>query len=144
MKKSYILAAFLIFISSGCSDNTVSENTVNKLSLGTGLGHGTVTGVSDSFALDPDGKGVLIQWMLESKRDMGGGYIVSILIEEKAGDEYVERILYDYEPTEENFVFYYIDSFYHQLGVGNFRATGFVGSGKVASQAYTVKYENKD
>ena len=136
--------AFLIFISSACSDNTVSDDTENKLTLGTGLGHGTVTGVSDSFTLDPDGEGVLIQWMLESKRDMGGGYIVSILIEEKVGDEYVERILYDYESTEENFVFYYIDSFYHQLGVGNFRATGFVGSSEVASQTYTVIYDNKD
>jgi len=144
MKKLYFLISLLIFLSSACSDSTVSDDTENKLILGTGLGHGTVTGVSDSFNLDPDGEGVLIQWMLESKRDMGGGYIVSILIEEKVGDEYVERILYDYEPTEENFVFYYIDSFYHQLGVGNFRAAGFVGSGKVASQTYTVTYDNKD
>lgn len=140
MKKLLIPAFLVMVIFSACSKNTVSDDTENKLTLGTGLGRGTVTGATDTFTLDPQADGVLIQWMLESKIDMGGGYLISILIEERVGDNFIERVLYDYDYTDESFVFYYIDSFYHQIGAGDFRATGLVNNMKVASQTYSVIY----
>ena len=88
MKKLVNLILVLLVITTGCSDDPVSDDMQDRLRLGTGLEHGTVTGVTDNFYLNPDTGGVLIQWMLESKYDMGGGHIISILIEEKAGVEF--------------------------------------------------------
>jgi len=126
-----------IFIAS-CADNPADEG-VNRLILGTGLGRGTITGVTQSFALPPGAEGVLIQWKLETKDDIGGGYIVSILIEQKVGDSYKEKRIFDYQPTDDYPVFYYIDSFYHKFGIGSFRATAYVGNRRIASQTYTVQ-----
>ena len=137
MKKLFVLSLIILVTVASCSDDPVSDS-VDRLTLGTGLGRGTITGVTQSFIQNPDSDGVLIQWMLESRRDISGGYIVSILIEQKIGNDYVNKILFDYEPTEDYPVYYYIDSFYHDLGTGSFRATCYVGNKRIASQTYTV------
>ncbi len=143
MKKLVNLILVILVITTGCSDNPASDDIQDRLRLGTGLGRGTVTGITDTFYMNPDTGGVLIQWMLESKYDLGGGHIISILIEEKVGENYVERKLFDYEPADDINVYYYIHSFYHQLGPGIFRATGIVGHRKAASQTYTVTWGNE-
>ena len=140
MKTIFPLLIPLLFCLAGCGDSP-TDDYIDRLVLGTGLGHGVVTGISDVFVIKPESDGVLLHWALESKYDMGGGFMISILVEQKIGDAFVERQLIDYEPLDDTDIYYYIESFYHIHGTGTFRANAIVGFRKVASQEYTVRLE---
>jgi hypothetical protein len=132
------LAAILLI--TGCG-NPASDDDRDYLTLGTGIGHGKVTGSGDVFVLTSGSNHVLIHWALESKHDIGGGLFLAMLIEQKTGDQWIERRLYEYTPLTETEVYFVIDSFDHQFGTGTFRATAISGIRKVASRQYTVSLE---
>jgi hypothetical protein len=131
-----VLSLFLLSFNS-CSNS--SSDSENKLTLGTGIGRGIITGITDIFSVDPGKDGVVIQFMLESKNDMSGGYTISILIEQLVDNKYIFRRLFDYGLSNDAPQFYYINSFYHIYGSGSFVATGLVGDRIVAKCSYTVK-----
>ncbi len=139
MRQFYLIFICSFVIISGCSD-TGHDDTEDTLILGTGLDHGTVTGATETFLGNPETGAVIIYWSLETKHDMSG-YRLRLLIEEKVGSKWNERRLFDYGIIGDILVYYYIDSFYHDYGIGTFRATVFIGERDVASTEYTVQPE---
>jgi hypothetical protein len=140
MKRRKILFALLsplLLAFNSCSNS--SSDSENKLTLGTGLGRGVITGITDTFSVEPGKEGVLIQFMLESKNDMSGGYLISIHLEQLIDGKYIHIRFFDYGLSDTAPQFYYINSFYHIYGSGSFRATGMVGDRIIAWSAYTVK-----
>ncbi len=138
MKYNVLFIIFSAFaLLHGCSD-TGSDDTENTLILGTGLGHGIVTGATESFTGDSEDGSVIIYWSLETKHDMSG-YRLRVLIEEKAGNKWNERRIFDYGIIADTLIYYYIDSFYHEFGTGTFRATAFISDNDVASTEYMVE-----
>jgi len=130
----------VIMLITGCG-NPVSDEDRDYLTLGTGIGHGKVTGAGETFAIPSGSDGVLIHWALESRNDIGRGLFLAMLIEQKTGDQWIERRLYEYTPIPDTEVYFLIDSFYHQFGTGTFRATAISGIRKVAYRQYTVTIE---
>jgi hypothetical protein len=130
-----LIAAFLFAYS--CS-NDPSSDGVDRLTLGTGLGPGKVTGNGEIFTVKDGEDGVLIYFNLESKSDIGGGKMISILIEQKIGEIWYERRLFDYGLTDNMPSYYYLGSFFHSFGIGSFRATGFMGNRRLARASYIV------
>ena len=135
--KLLLFIAFSLIILSGCSDSSV-DDTVDTLVLGTGLGHGIVTGATDIFTGESQTGAVIICWSLETRHDMSG-FPIRLLIEEKAGSMWNERRLFEYGIIQDPLIFYYIDSFYHDYGIGAFRATIFIGERDVVSKEYSVQ-----
>lgn len=133
-----LIITLSLIILSGCGGSSV-DDTVDTLVLGTGLGHGVVTGATDIFSGEPQTGAVIIYWALETRNDMSG-FPIRLLIEEKAGSRWNERRLFEYGIMQDPLTFYYIDSFYHNYGIGAFRATIFIGERDVVSKEYSVQF----
>ncbi len=135
--KSFLIVLVLLAFQAGCS-STAGDEYTDSLTIGTGLGHGTVTGAGDTFAIPQGSDGILLHFALESKYDIGRGYAISLLVQEFVDGRYIDRTWIDYEPLDEIDVHYLIESFYHDQGTGKFRATFIAGIRAVASRDYTI------
>ena len=65
--------------------------------------------------------------------------MISILVEQKIGETWIELRLFDYGLTDDTPSFYYLGSFFHSFGLGTFRATGFLGNRRIAWTTYIVR-----
>lgn len=136
MKFSSLLACILL-LAAACAD-TVSDADTDRLTIGTGLGDGVVTGTADRFLVSPGSEGILLHWAIESRYDIGRGSELALLLEENVDGRWVERELFEYGPVDSIEVYYLIESYYHDRGAGLFRATVISGIRIVASREYMI------
>jgi hypothetical protein len=137
--KNKICLFFLIIMFGafgGCGDSSTSPRVyTDSLTLGTGRRGDDLVGETTAFT----GGLVTIYWRVESREEFGGAH-VEFVVEKKNGVVYetVFQTINELAGFNDHVL---IASYYHTLGTGLFRATGFIGSAKrmVGSKDFTVR-----